>query len=48
LEEEVVDSEVFPIEKLVASLEDNIASIAKLVLLTDVAHIEKFLVVLDK
>lgn len=43
-----VDSEVFPIEELVAPLEDNIASIAELVLLTDVAHVEEFLVMLDK
>ena len=43
-----VDSEVFPIEELVASLEDNIASIAKLVLLTDVAHVEEFLVMLNE
>jgi len=43
-----VDSEVFPIEELVASLEDNIASIAEFVLLTDVAHVEELLVVLDE
>ena len=47
-EVEEVDSEVFPVEELVASLEDNIASIAELVLLTDVAHVEEFLVVHDE
>jgi hypothetical protein len=43
-----VDSEVFSIEEQVASLEDNIASIAEFVLLTNVAHVEELLVVLDK
>ncbi len=43
-----MDSEVFPIEELVAPLEDNIASVAELVLLTDIAHVEEFLIMLDE
>ena len=41
-------SEVFSVEQRVASLEDNIACVAKFVLLANVAHIEELFIVLNK
>ena len=44
----VIFSEVFPVEELVASAEDDVAGVAELILLSHVAHVEEFLVVQDE
>ena len=41
-------SEIFPVNKMIASAQNNIACITDFVLLTNIAHIEKFLVMENK